>query len=124
MAISDSVCSVPFYEPFRGFPFRSSMHGKPFPVLLFCSMERVKIRSVPFLDIPCYCSYDLLARALVPEEEQQVFLKGAQLSGTRTGPCQAPFCSYFWRRAAGCEGALFLTSCSCGRTLAVYNTHI
>ena len=28
------------------------------------------------------CSYDLLAQALVPKEEQQVILKGAQLSGT------------------------------------------
>ena len=28
------------------------------------------------------CSYDLLSRALVPKEEQQVIMKGAQLCDT------------------------------------------
>ena len=53
MAISVPVRSVPFYEPFHGFPFRSSMHTKSFPVLLFHSTKRVQICSVPCLDIPC-----------------------------------------------------------------------
>ena len=44
--------SVPFYELFRGFPFRSSMRGKSFLVLLFRSTKRVQIRSIPCLDIP------------------------------------------------------------------------
>ena len=53
MAISVLVRSNLFYESFRGFPFRSSMHDKSFPVLLFRSTKRFQIRSVPCLDIPC-----------------------------------------------------------------------
>ena len=47
----------------------------------FVTTVKAQYKNNPNFRKGACCSYDLLAQALVPKEEQQVILKGAQLSG-------------------------------------------
>ena len=53
-------------------------------------MVKAQYKNNPDFGKGACCSYDLLARALVPKEEQQVIMKGAQLSDTWTAVVKHP----------------------------------
>ena len=53
------------------------------------------------------------------EKKREHFMKRMKMSGTWWEGRRHPSCSYFCGAPERSEGALFLSACSCGRTLAV-----